>query len=83
MGDIGLMGVKTGGEEGYHVFVGGGFGKQQAVGRQLYAGVLAKELPLLIARMLKSYLRRREGKETFLAFTTRNEVGKLQEVFAE
>ena len=83
MGDIGLMGVKTGGEEGYHVFVGGGFGRQQAVGRQLYAGVLAKELPLLIARMLKNYLRLREGKETFLAFTTRNEVGKLQEVFAE
>src|SRR5207247_2133835 len=38
MGDIGCLGTKTlmGGEsaDAYHVFVGGGFGKYQAVGRQ-------------------------------------------------
>ncbi len=82
MGDIGLMGVKVQGEEGYHVFVGGGFGKHQAVGRQLFSGVLANELPSLIEKMLRGYLRLREGKETFLAFTTRHEVGTLQEFFS-
>ena len=82
MGDIGLMGVKVQGEEGYHVFVGGGFGKHQAVGRQLFSGVLAKELTSLIEKMLRCYLRLREGKETFLAFTTRHEVGTLQEFFS-
>lgn len=87
MGDIGLLGakVKVGGEsvDGYHVFVGGGFGKYQAVGRQVYNGVAAEELPRTIERMLKAYLRHRAGKETFLQFSTRHEVGRLQELFAE
>jgi ferredoxin-nitrite reductase len=86
MGDIGLLGtkVKSGGEsvEGYHVFVGGGFGKYQAVGRQIFAGVIAKELPLTIEKMLRAYLKHRQGRETFLAFTARHEVGKLQEFFS-
>ena len=86
MGDIGLLGTKTkvGGEsvEGYHVFVGGGFGKYQAVGRQIFAGVAATGLPQTIEKMLRAYLRHREGRETFLAFTTRHEVGKLQEFFS-
>src|SRR5580700_7125144 len=30
IGDIGLLGVKVKGEDGYHVFVGGGFGANQA-----------------------------------------------------
>ncbi len=82
MGDIGLLGAKVRGEDGYHVFVGGGFGKQQAVGRQVFAGVIASELPALIEKMLRGYLRHRDARETFLAFSTRHEVGKLQEVFS-
>jgi len=45
-GDIGLLGVKTkvGGEsmEGYHVFVGGGFGKYQAVAGRSSPGGLRR-----------------------------------------
>lgn len=86
MGDIGLLGtkVKSGGEsvEGYHVYVGGGFGKHQAVGRQVFAGVLASELNTTMEKMLRAYLKHREGRETFLQFTTRHEVGKLQEFFS-
>ncbi|MGV3532202.1 MAG: NirA family protein, partial [Chthoniobacteraceae bacterium] len=48
MGDIGLLGtkVKISGEtlEGYHVFVGGGFGARQALGRQIFTGLPASEL---------------------------------------
>lgn len=82
MGDIGLLGVKVKGEDGYHVFIGGGFGKHQAVGRQIFTGVVAAELPSLVEKMLRAYLRLREGKETFMAFSARHEVGKLQEVFS-
>lgn len=86
MGDIGLLGtkVKVGGEsvDGYHVFVGGGFGANQALGRQVFNGVAAGDLPVTIEKMLRGYLKHRQQKETFLAFTTRQEVGKLQEVFS-
>jgi ferredoxin-nitrite reductase len=85
MGDIGLLGTKVRIEgeslEGYHVFVGGGFGKHQAVGRQVFSGVLASELPVTIEKMLGAYLRHRQGRETFLEFTNRHELGKLQEFF--
>jgi ferredoxin-nitrite reductase len=87
MGDIGCLGTKTkiGGEsvDAYHVFVGGGFGHHQAVGRQVFAGVTHGELPNVVERMLRTYLKHRTGKtETFQQFTTRHEVGKLQEMFA-
>jgi ferredoxin-nitrite reductase len=88
MGDIGCLGTKTkiGGEsvEAYHLFVGGGFAKNQAVGRQVFSGVTANELPSVIEKMLRTYLKHRTGKtETFQQFSTRHEVGKLQELFAE
>jgi ferredoxin-nitrite reductase len=87
MGDIGCLGTRTkiNGEsfDAYHVFVGGGFGKQQAVGRQVFAGVIASELPATLERMLRTYQKHREGHETFQQFTMRHEVGKLQELFAE
>lgn len=87
MGDIGCLGTKTkiGGEsvDAYHIFVGGGFGKHQAVGRQVFAGVTGKELPDTIEKMLRTYQKHRAGKESFQQFTTRHEVGKLQEMFAE
>ncbi len=88
MGDIGCLGTKTkiNGEslDAYHLFVGGGFAKNQAVGRQVFSGVTAQELPSVIEKMLRTYLKHRTGKaETFQQFTTRHEVGRLQEMFAE
>lgn len=87
MGDIGCLGTKTkiGSEsmDAYHVFVGGGFGKYQAVGRQVFAGVIASELGSTLEKMLRTYQKHRQGHETFLQFTTRHEVGQLQELFAD
>jgi ferredoxin-nitrite reductase len=87
MGDIGCLGTKTkvGGEsvDAYHVFVGGGFGKHQAVGRQIFAGVKATELPGTLERMLRAYLKERNGRESFQQFTNRHEVGRLQELFSK
>lgn len=87
MGDIGCLGTKTkiGGEsvDAYHLFVGGGFAKNQAVGRQVFSGVTAQELPGTIEKMLRTYLKHRNGSETFQQFSTRHEVGRLQEMFTE
>lgn len=81
MGDIGMLGTKVRGEEGYHVFVGGGFGKNQAVGRQLFSGVHHEEVNATIEKILRGYLKHRTEGETFQAFTTRHDLGKLQLIF--
>jgi len=86
MGDIGLLGAKTkvAGEsvDGYHIFVGGGFGANQAVGRQVFNGIPFDSVPPLIEKMLKGYLRHRESGETFQAFTARYDLNNLQAIFS-
>jgi ferredoxin-nitrite reductase len=86
MGDIGLLGTKAkvSGEsvEGYHVFVGGGFGKHQSVGRQVFTGVPFDDLKLTMEKMLRGYLRKREGRETFQQFTQRHDLNTLQAIFS-
>jgi ferredoxin-nitrite reductase len=86
MGDIGLLGakVKRNGEtvDGYHVFVGGGFGANRALGRQLFAGVPYDELAALVERMLAVYMVERTPGERFQDFTVRHELRQLQEMFS-
>ena len=86
MGDIGLLGtkVKRAGEtlDGYHVFLGGGFGKYQAVGRQVFNAIPHDELPPLLEKVLRGYLRHREAGESFQAFTTRHDLNALQAIFS-
>jgi len=86
MGDIGLLGtkVKVAGEsqDGYHVFVGGGFGTNQAVGRQVFNGIAFDSLPPLIEKILRGYLRHRTADETFQAFTARHDINMLQAIFS-
>ena len=86
MGDIGLLGakVKVAGEsvEGYHVFVGGGFGERQAVGRQLFQGVSFNDLKPTLEKMLRGYLRHRLKDETFQLFTNRQDLNTLQAIFS-
>jgi len=83
MGDIGLLGTKVRGEDGYHVFIGGGFGANQAVGRQLFAGVTATSLNETLELLLKNYQKHRQPGESFRQFTGRHELGKLQELLGE
>lgn len=84
MGDIGLLGTRVGSDkrEGYHVFVGGGFGEMQAVGREAFRGVAFESLKPTVEKMLRGYLRRREGRETFQAFAQRHDLKTLQEIFS-
>ena len=81
MGDIGLLGTKVKGAEGYHVFIGGGFGENQAVGRQVFAGLTFEDLKPTLEKMLAGYLRHREPGETFQKFTQRHDLNTLQAIF--
>jgi ferredoxin-nitrite reductase len=86
IGDIGLLACKVEeGEEqieGYHVYVGGGFGPDAALGREIYRDVKAKDAPRVIESMLKGYLAHRVAREeTFLAFSRRHEVDQLKTLF--
>lgn len=82
MGDIGLLATKVRGGEAYHVFIGGGFGANQAVGRQVFSGISFEELKTTLERMLKGYLRRREPKESFQQFSQRHDLNTLQAIFS-
>jgi len=84
MGDIGLLGAKTrDGREAYHVFVGGGFGSKAACGRQIFQAMPFEELLTTVENMLKVYLGKREGAESFQSFTNRHDLNSLQLLFAE
>ena len=68
--------------EGYHFHVGGGFGPDAAIARELYRDVKASDAPRVVARMLKGYLVNRAGAgETFLAFARRYETDALKQMF--
>lgn len=88
IGDIGLLACKISTSEegdtveGYHVLVGGGFGPDAALAREIYKDVKAEDAPKTIERMLKGYLAHRSAPgETFLAFSKRHEVDALKTMF--
>jgi ferredoxin-nitrite reductase len=84
MGDIGLLGTKVKSEsgEGYHITVGGGFGENRKIGRQIFSGVPFESLGLTLEAMLKGYLKHREADESFHGFCNRRSVGQLQEIWS-
>jgi ferredoxin-nitrite reductase len=90
IGDIGLVGAKVQVSEegdtveGYHLHVGGGFGPDAALGRELYRDVKAEDAPKTVERVLKAYLSHRAtAEETFLAFTRRHELDVLKTLFEQ
>jgi ferredoxin-nitrite reductase len=83
--EIGLLACKVQADEdadpveGYHIFVGGGFGPYAALGRELYRDVIAQEAPRTVERILKAYLAHRASREeSFLAFARRHEIDALK-----
>jgi ferredoxin-nitrite reductase len=65
--------------EGYHILVGGGFGPNAALGRELYRDVTAEATPRTVERILRAYLAHRASRdETFLAFSRRHEIDALK-----
>jgi ferredoxin-nitrite reductase len=80
IGDIGLLGTKVGGEEGYQVLVGGGSDERQGLGRELIPAVRFADLPTLMERLFRSFLQMRIEHESFLAFTRRHRIEQLKEL---
>jgi ferredoxin-nitrite reductase len=85
IGDIGLIACKvaTSDEgdtvEGYHLHVGGGFGPQAGLAREVIRDVKAEDAPVLVERLLKSYLAHRaSAEETFLDFARRHDTAALK-----
>ena len=86
IGDIGLLGTKVAvGDdmvEGYHLYLGGGYGAEQDVGRELFRGVKAVDAPEVIERVLRGYLaHRRDDQESFHDFSKRFPTDQLRELF--
>jgi ferredoxin-nitrite reductase len=84
--DIGLLACKVeDGEEqieGYHIYIGGGFGPAAALGREIYRDVKAQDAPRAVERMLKGYLAHRTSPDqAFLTFSRRHDVDALKAMF--
>jgi ferredoxin-nitrite reductase len=65
--------------EGYHLFVGGGYGPDQGVGRELLRNIKADDVPATVERVLRAYLDRRGGPgESFVDFVRRHPTEELK-----
>jgi ferredoxin-nitrite reductase len=81
IGDIGLLACKVGEEEieGYHVYVGGGYGTRREIARELARDVPAAEMPMLLERLLAFYLEQRsDNAESFQQFALRQPLETLR-----
>jgi ferredoxin-nitrite reductase len=79
IGDIGLLGVKVRGEEGYQVSLGGGSDQDQALARELFPAIRFSEILQVMDRLFTAFESRRLAEdETFLAFTRRHSIEDLR-----
>jgi ferredoxin-nitrite reductase len=90
VGDIGLLACKVQETEdseqieGYHVLVGGGFGPDATLAREIYRDVKATDVPATIERLLKAYLAGRASKEeSFPAFARRHDDAAIKQMEQE
>ncbi len=70
--------------EGYHLVVGGGFGSDAAIGRELYRDVKAVDAPEMVEGLLKVWIAHRAAPtETLAQFTRRYEPEALRALVEE
>lgn len=80
VGDIGFMGVKVGGEEGYQVVLGGGSDRDQGLARELIPAIKFTELEPLMRRLFQAFMERARANESFLDFARRHEIDELKQL---
>lgn len=83
IGDIGLLGTKVSGEEGYEVVIGGGSDQDQDLARQLIPSIRYAELAPALEHLFNSYMERRNPEESFLDFSRRHSIEELQNFIAQ
>ena len=88
IGDIGLLACRVATSddgdtvEGYHLLVGGGYGPDAMLARDICRDVKAEDVPQTVERVLKAYVAHRASpQETFLTFTRRHEADALKTMF--
>ncbi len=81
--DIGLLGVKVGDDmvEGYTIVVGGGAGNERRVAHEIFSQVPMDEMPPRVEAILRTYLARRRGAESFHDFAARHSAEELRALF--
>ncbi len=78
IGDIGLMGVKVSGEEGYQVNLGGGADNEQGIARELFPALKYTEVGPALHHLMGHYTTTRADAESFLTFARRHSVEDLR-----
>jgi ferredoxin-nitrite reductase len=78
IGDIGLLGSKVGGEEGYQVVIGGGSDGDQGLGRELIPGIRFADLPARMEALFQAYADKCNQDESFLDFSRRHSIDELR-----
>lgn len=78
IGDIGLLGMKVKGEEGYQVVIGGGSDRDMGLARELIPAIAYNDLPPLMERLFNAYSEKRDRDESFLDFSRRHSTAELQ-----
>jgi ferredoxin-nitrite reductase len=78
IGDIGLMGIKVGGEEGYQVVIGGGSDRDQGLACELISAIKFTDLPPVMERLFRAYTVKRNSEESFLDFARRHNLAELK-----
>jgi ferredoxin-nitrite reductase len=82
IGDIGLLGTKVGGAEGYQVVIGGGCDSKQGLARELIPAIEYSQLPSMLERLFDAYMERRQPQESFLQFSRRHSMEELKDFVA-
>ena len=90
IGDIGMIGARVpindDGDtvDGFHVLVGGGYGEQGAMAREVYQNIKSEDAPKLVQRMLTAFTKNRtSADETFATFANRHEPETLKKMVEE
>lgn len=78
IGDVGLLGMKVGGEEGYQVSVGGGAENEQGLARELFPAMKYQDVKGALRRLFANFQQLRRPEESFLEFARRHSVGELR-----
>lgn len=86
IGDIGLIGARVPINDegdtvaGYNILVGGGYGPEAAIARDLFQNVKADDAPRTVAHILTVYLQQRlSSAESFTDFAKRTDVAAFRD----
>jgi ferredoxin-nitrite reductase len=84
IGDIGMQAcsVERGDDtvEGYHIHVGGGWGRNQAIGRMLQESIPFDDCLRILGNLIGGFLSNRNPSESFTAFVARHSEAELLEL---